>query len=312
MHYKPEILPLVVILGPTASGKTEVAIQIAEKLGGEIISGDSRLFYRGMDIGTAKPSAEELARIPHHLVDILEPDEPFSLAVFQKMCAEKIHEIHSRGRLPILVGGTGQYIHAVTQGWQIPEQEADLRLRAILEKIGREEGADRLFGYLQKVDPAAAAVIDRKNLRRVVRALEVTYHTGRPFSSQKIRGETPYSLIQIGIHWEREDLYRRIDARIEQMLRDGLVKEVALLIEKGYTPALPAMSAIGYNEIYAHLAGEITLEEAVVLIKRKTRQFVRRQANWFKPTAADIAWFEHGPDLAARVIFFIEQQLQHM
>jgi tRNA dimethylallyltransferase len=309
MLYKREQNPLIVVLGPTASGKTDLAIHIAEQLGGEIISGDSRLFYRGMDIGTAKPTAAQLARVPHYLVDILDPDEPFSLALFQQLCTEKIVDIRSRGLLPILVGGTGQYIQAITQAWQIPEQAADLRLREVLEKIGREQGVDTLFRYLQKVDPPAAEVIDRRNLRRVVRALEVIYHTGRRFSSQKVRGDSPYDLIQIGISWTREDLYQRIDTRIDQMLSEGLVDEVKRLMTKGYTPALPSMSAIGYNEIYAYLVNEITLEDAIVLVKRKTRQFVRRQANWFKPYAEDINWFEQGQDLHENVCRYIQSRL---
>jgi len=309
MLYRPELNPLIVVLGPTASGKTDLAIHLAEQLGGEIISGDSRLFYRGMDIGTAKPTADQLARVPHFLVDILEPDEPFSLAMFQRLCNDKIIEIRSRTHLPILVGGTGQYIQAVTQSWQIPVQAADMQLRAALEEIGREQGVDALFRYLQKLDPPSALVIDHRNLRRVVRALEVIYHTGRRFSSQKTRGESPYYLIQIGITWKREELYQRIDTRIDQMITDGLVEEVERLRAKGYTPSLPSMSAIGYNEIYAYLMNEISLEDAIILIKRKTRQFVRRQANWFKPNADDIAWFDQGADLLDRVRLYIQNRL---
>ncbi len=284
--------PLFVILGPTASGKTLAAIQLAKEVDGEIISCDSRLFYRGMDIGTAKPSAAEQAIVPHHMIDIAEPDQPISLAVYQEMCVKIIADLHKRGKIPILVGGTGQYIYAITEKWNIPAQAPSEVMRLTLEKLSKNEGREELFRYLQQLDPQAADSIDNRNVRRVIRALEVIYMTGRKFSSQKSKGVRPYRTIQVGIEWPREELYRRIDMRIDMMLQMGFVDEVKGLLGKGYTPDLPGMSAIGYNEVVLYLRGLLTFPECVALIKRKTRQYVRRQANWFKPDDPEINWFK--------------------
>jgi tRNA dimethylallyltransferase len=285
---------LVLILGPTAVGKTETALHLAQRLNGEIVSADSRLFYRGMDIGTAKPSREELALVPHHLIDIVDPDETLSLAVFQKMARDAIAGITARGRLPFLVGGTGQYVRAVVEGWDLPRVEADPALRAILEAWAGEVGADGLHQRLAALDPAAAAAIDYHNLRRTVRALEVIFSTGRRFSEQRGSGPSLYDLFQLGLTRPRPELYARIDARIEAMLAGGLVDEVRGLLAGGYSPDLPAFSAIGYREVIACLQGRISLEEAQMLMKRLTRQFVRRQTNWFKETDPQIRWFQPG------------------
>jgi len=309
MQFKSEKKPLVILLGPTASGKTEAAISIAKQVSGEIISGDSRLFYRGMDIGTAKPTPEQLSSVPHHLVDIAEPDQPFSLAVFQTYCKKIIREIHERNHIPIIVGGTGQYIHAITEAWDIPQQEADAGIRTILEKIGREGGQEVLYQQLSVLDPEAAVHIDRRNLRRVIRALEVIYLTGRKFSTQRKKGEIEYKVIQIGIHWSRDALYQRIDMRIDNMMNAGLVNEVRQLLEEGYTGALPAMSAIGYNEIADYLNGKCTMDEAIMLIKRKTRQFVRRQANWFKLSDPRIKWFIPDPEMISLMVAYIQEKI---
>lgn len=291
--YLPE-RPVAVIVGPTAVGKTEVALRLAGRLDGEIISADSRLFYRGMDIGTAKPTAEERARVPHHLVDVAEPDEPWSLAVFQRAAAEAIAGVHARGRLPFLVGGTGQYIQAVLQGWEIPRQEPDLVLRQALERWGQAVGHEGLHRRLAVVDPEAAGKIDARNVRRTIRALEVVLRTGRRFSEQRLRSNSPYSLLIIGLKRPRTELYQRVDARIEAMLAAGLVEEVRGLLEKGYSPDLPTLSAIGYREICAYLQGKMTLEEAVVQMKRLTRRFVRHQGAWFSEKDPSIHWFEVG------------------
>ena len=288
-------IPLVVILGPTAVGKTEVAIQLAERLGGEIVSADSRLFYRGMDIGTAKPTPEQRARVPHHLIDVAGPDEIWSLALFQKEARRAIASIDQRGRLPFLVGGTGQYIRAVTQGWQPPKTQPDPRLRKILENWAQEVGPDGLHARLAVLDPQAAEQIDYRNLRRTIRALEVILTSGRRFSSQRGRLPSPYRLLQLGLKRPRPELYARLDARIQSMLDAGLVEEVRSLLQRGYDPDLPTLSAIGYREIISYLIGEINLEEAVRQIQRATRLFVRRQANWFKETDPDIHWFDAGP-----------------
>ena len=283
--------PLVVIVGPTAVGKTEIALQLAERLGGEIVSADSRLFYRGLDIGTAKPSMEERRRAPHHLIDIVDPDEAWSLTEFQAAASQAIAAIHARQRLPLLVGGTGQYIHAVTQGWLPPNVQPDPRLRGVLENWAERIGKLGLHEHLAQLDPQAAAHIDPRNLRRTVRALEVILSSGQRFSEQRQRSASPYRLLTIGLTRPRPELYARIDARIDAMLEAGLAAEVQGLLDQGYDPALPCLSAIGYREMIAHLQGKISLDEAVTLIKRNTRTFVRRQANWFKIDDPEIYWF---------------------
>ncbi|MBK8822122.1 MAG: tRNA (adenosine(37)-N6)-dimethylallyltransferase MiaA [Anaerolineales bacterium] len=284
-------LPLILIIGPTAVGKTELAIQLAERMNGEIISADSRLFYRGMDIGTAKPSKEEMARAPHYLIDIVNPDETLSLAVFQEKAKELIADIHARGKLPFLVGGTGQYVRAVTQGWTPPEVIADERLRVELEKMKEERGLDWLHAKLEILDPEAASKIDARNVRRTIRALEVILTTGRKFSDQRGKVESPYHLITIGLNRPREELYQRVDERIDLMFANGFLDEVKGLLEKGYPSTLPSMSAIGYRECVRVIKGELTLEQAKVEMRRVTRIFVRRQANWFKESDRDIMWF---------------------
>jgi tRNA dimethylallyltransferase len=287
--------PLLVILGPTAVGKTQVALDLAERLGGEIVSADSRLFYRSMDIGTAKPTQAERERVPHHLIDVANPDEVWSLPVFQQAARQAIHEIHLRRRLPLLVGGTGQYIRAVTEGWLPPVQQPDPQLRAILEKWASEIGPFELHNRLAVIDPVAASNIQPQNVRRTVRALEVIFCTGEKFSIQRQRQVSPYSLLLVGLTRPRPELYARIDARIDAMLAAGFQDEVNGLISRGYSPDLPSLSAIGYREMIAYLSGKMTLEVAIVEMKRLTRQFVRRQANWFKPTDLDIHWFTVGP-----------------
>jgi tRNA dimethylallyltransferase len=275
-------------------GKTELAIQIAERLGGEIVSVDSRLFYRGMDIGTAKPTPAEQKRVPHHLIDIAEPDLVLSLAQFQQIARQAIAEIAGRGRLPLLVGGTGQYIRAVIQGWELPKVEPNPGLRAALEDWAAEIGGDGLHQRLASLDPQAAAGMDARNLRRTVRALEVILSSGRRFSEQRLSQPSPYRLLLLGLIRPRSELYQRIDARIQMMIETGLVEEVRALLERGYSPDLPPLSAIGYREIIAYLQGKTTLEEALRQIRRATRIFVRRQANWFKPGDPDIHWFQAG------------------
>ncbi len=285
MQSKP---PLILIIGPTAVGKTELAIQLAENLNGEIISADSRLFYRGMDIGTAKPSNKELARVPHYLIDIVNPNETLSLAVFQEKAKEIIADIHARGKLPFLVGGTGQYVRAVTEGWTPPEVTADEQLRAELEK----KDGEWLHARLQLLDPEAAAKIDARNVRRTVRALEVILTTGRKFSEQRGQVESPYQLITIGLTRPRPELYQRVDERIDLMFANGLIDEVKQLLENGYSPSLPSMSALGYRECVSVVKGLLTEEQAKVEMRRVTRNFVRRQANWFKESDANIKWFQ--------------------
>jgi len=285
-------LPLIVILGPTAVGKTEISLKLAERFQAEIISADSRLFYKGMDIGTAKPGPEELARVRHHLIDVAEPDQVWNLAVYLRDVKRIISGIHNRGKLPFLVGGTGQYIEAVVEGWRIPAVKPDQKLRRIIRRWAETIGVEGLRARLALLDPEAAAGIDGPNLRRMIRALEVIFLSGEKFSDQKGKGPTPYCSLRIGLTRDREELYRRIDERIHQMMEKGFVEEVQDLLDRGFSPDLPPLSAIGYRQIIHYLNGVITEEEAVRQMKSRTRKYVRKQANWFQLDDPEIHWFD--------------------
>jgi tRNA dimethylallyltransferase len=287
-------IPLVIIVGPTAVGKSEIAIQVAEQLGGEIVSADSRTFYRGMDIGTAKPSLQDRERVLHHLIDIANPDEVLSLAVFQQQADRSIHHVFSNHHLPIMVGGTGQFIRAVTEGWKIPSVMPNPQLRQALEHWCDKIGAEILHSKLAIVDPSAAETIAYSNVRRTIRALEVIFSTGKRYSDQKQKGNQRYDSLLIGINRPRLELYARLDDRIDNMFANGLIEEVQQLLDLGYSPDLPTMSAIGYREVILYLQGAITLEEAKMIMRRRTRDFVRRQANWFKEDDPEIHWFQAG------------------
>lgn len=306
MSHKP---PLILIVGPTAVGKTDLAIQLANRMNGEIVSADSRLFYRGMDIGTAKPTQEEMQRVPHHLIDIANPDETLSLAVFQQKAAEIIADIHSRKKLPFLVGGTGQYVRAVTQGWSPPEVEPDEALRSELEKEVEEKGIYWLHDGLKTLDPQAAENIDARNYRRTIRALEVILTTGKKFSEQRGQSESPYHLITVGLTRPRVELYERVDKRIDMMFANGFLEEVRNLLAKGYSPSLSTMSAIGYRECIRVLHGELSEERAKAEIRRATRVFVRRQANWFKESDPNIRWFRVEEGVTDSIHAYIQSAL---
>ncbi len=301
--------PLLVLVGPTAVGKTQVSLQLAEQLGGEIVSADSRLLYRGMDIGTAKPTPEERRRVPHHLIDVVDPNETWSLAQYQDAAYRAIEDIVGQGRLPLLVGGTGQYVWAVVEGWQVPRVPPNPRLREALEGWGREIGPEALYRKLLLLDPGVAGLVQPRNLRRIVRALEVIFATGRPFSQQRTKHPPPYRILILGLWRPREELYRRIDERIDAMLRAGWLDEVRRLLAQGYGPELPAMSGIGYAELAAYLQGRMTWEEAVGQIRKRTRQFVRRQANWFRRSDPRIHWFRAHPRVAEDMLPLIREWL---
>lgn len=297
---------MVVILGPTAVGKTELSVRLAEVLDGEIISADSRQVYRYMDIGTAKPTPEQRSRVPHHLIDIITPDQTLTLAQYQEMAYRVIAEVISRGHLPLLVGGTGLYIQAVTEGWTVPRVAPNPALRARLRALAEREGPDVLHARLFAVDPVAAERIDPRNVRRVVRALEVYEITGTPISELQHKRPPPYRILRIGLTMKRAELYRRIDARVDAMMAEGLLEEVKGLVARGYDFDLPAMSGLGYRQIGMYLRGEIDLEEAVRLIKRDTRRFVRRQYNWFRPSDERIHWFDVEDDPFKSILRLIE------
>ncbi len=273
---------LIAIIGPTAVGKTAVAIRMASRMGGEIISADSRQMYRQMDIGTAKPTPDERAAAVHHLIDIRNPDEAFSLADYQDLALASIADCVSRGRVPLLVGGTGQYLAAVLEGWQIPRVPPQPELRAELEREAAECGSGALHARLAEVDPVAAAQIAPNNLRRVIRALEVYAVSGEPISAQQTRVSPPYHIRTIWLSREREEIYRRADQRVDAMVAGGLADEVAGLRVRGYGWELPAMSSLGYIQLRPYLEGAASLEACVERLKFDTHSFIRRQDAWFR------------------------------
>lgn len=287
-------LKLVAIVGPTAVGKTSTAIQIADVIASEVISADSRQVYRWMDIGTAKPTPAEQARLKHHLVDIVAPDQTLSLAEYLRAARQTIVDINARGLLPLLVGGTGQYVRALLEGWTVPEVPPDEALRSGLYSEAERLGTEALHARLAGVDPQAALRIDPRNVRRVVRALEVYYTLGRPISEVQAKTDTLYQVIQIGLTLPREELYQRADARLERMLAEGFVDEVSELMRRGYSLDLPAMSGLGYQQIGMYLKGQIALDEALALIRRHTRRFIRHQYNWFRLDDPQIHWYHAG------------------
>jgi tRNA dimethylallyltransferase len=293
---------LVVIIGPTATGKSQLAIKLAQRFGGEIVSADSRQVYRYMDIGTAKPSRAEMALTPHHLIDIISPDEEFNLVQYQKLAYQAIDNIQQRGKLPLLVGGSGLYVWGVVEGWQIPEVAPDVEFRRRLEgRAARGEG-EELYRELTRMNPEGAQRIDPRNVRRVIRALEIAQDSkvARP---QK--AGSPYDTLIIGLTAERTELYRRIDARVDRMIEQGLVVEVKKLFEMGYSPDLPAMSGIGYKQICLYLKSELTLDAAVQQIKTETHRLVRRQYNWFRLKDERIRWFDIEGEVGQEIIAIV-------
>ncbi len=279
--------PLLVLVGPTAVGKTATSLELAGRFDGEIVSADSRLFYRGMDIGTAKPTPAERALAPHHLIDLCAPDETLSLGQYQRLAYAAIDGVLARGRLPILVGGTGQYVMAVVEGWGVPEVAPRPALRAALERLGGAE----VGRWLAALDPAAAARIDPRNVRRVVRALEVTLVSGRRMSALQRKTPPPYDICLLGLRRNRADLYARIDDRVAAMMAAGLLDEVRRLRAAGYADE-PPLSGLGYRQLLAHLRGESSLDEAVARTQFETHRFARQQATWFRADDPRIAWFD--------------------
>jgi len=283
--------PLIVLLGPTAVGKTELSLQLCEQFNGEVVGADSRQIYRFMDIGTAKPSLAERQRVRHHLIDIRNPDQTLTLAEYQQLAYQTIDAIHQRGHIPFLVGGTALYIRAVVQGLRIPEVPPDPTLRAELEAELAQTGVGALFQRLQTLDPVTAAVIDAQNPRRVLRALEIVLLTGKSKVELEGAASPAYRIVQIGLDRPRDELYQRIDQRVDAMIAHGLVAETQRLLAAGYQPPLPSISSLGYREIIAYLAGEITLATAVERIKHETHRFVRHQYTSFRKMS-DIHWFD--------------------
>ncbi|MBO8140983.1 MAG: tRNA (adenosine(37)-N6)-dimethylallyltransferase MiaA [Firmicutes bacterium] len=291
MSHKP---PLLVIVGPTAAGKTDVCIALGRLLPAEIVTADSMQVYRGMDIGTAKPTEAERAGVPHHGIDIVDPEEPFSVADYRNYALAAIAGIHRRGRLPILSGGTGLYVRAVVDQFLFPDRGADWELRRKLEEEAERLGRAELHRRLAQVDPETAARIHPNDLRRVVRALEVYERTGRPLSwhLRAHRAKEPaFDLLMFGLTRPRDELYARIDRRVDEQVRRGLVEEVRSLMERGLDEGHVSMQGLGYKEIIAYLKGRVTLEEAVHRLKRDTRHYARRQLIWFRADSR-IHWLD--------------------
>lgn len=298
-------MKLVAIVGPTSVGKSSIALYLARIFCGEIINADSRKVYRYMDIGTAKPSREEREIVPHHLLDVVEPDQDFNLALYQASAFKTIEDIQHRGRLPFLVGGSGLYVWAVLEGWEIPHVPPNAELRSMLMEQAGVHGYQTLYGKLVKIDPDAAGRIDPRNIRRVVRALEVC-HSGIPFSKLQTKRGTAVEGLIIGLTTGRTELYGRIDSRVDSMIEQGLVAEVRSLIEKGYGTALPSMSGIGYRQIGMHLEGKLSLLSAIQQIKHETHRFARHQYAWFRLGDRRIEWVQaddEAKEMAARKIY---------
>jgi tRNA dimethylallyltransferase len=284
---------LVAIVGPTGIGKSKLAIRLAQNFDGEIVSADSRQVYCKLDIGTAKPGPQELSLVPHHLIDIVNPDEDFSLAQYQELAWQAITDIQKRGKLPLLVGGSGLYVWSILEGWKTPQVPPDAEFRHSLEQKVADLGREKVYQELMEVDPVAAQSIEPSNVRRVIRALEVYNKAGVPFSRLQNKQETTaYDTLIIGLTTNRQELYRRIDLRVDGMIKQGLVDEVKKLVNKGFNFNLPAMSGIGYKQIGMYLRGELTLPTAVQQIKFETHRFVRQQYTWFRLKDKRIKWFD--------------------
>lgn len=283
---------LIAIVGPTATGKSALALRLAEALGGEIVNADSRQVYRCMDIGTAKPSPEDFARVPHHLYDLLDPDEQFNLALYLESANAVVEDIRSRRKLPILVGGSGLYVWGFLEGMAIPHVPPNPEFRARLEAEAATLGRQALHDRLRSVDPDAASSIDPRNIRRVIRALEVFELSGIPFSRLVSKKGLDYPTLIIGLTAPRDLLHHRSDARIDAMIEAGFVDEVGDLLMSGYSFDLPSMSGVGYKQLGSFLAGQSTLEEATEKTRTETHRLIRHQAAWFKPDDPRINWYD--------------------
>ncbi|CAG7649510.1 tRNA dimethylallyltransferase [Paenibacillus solanacearum] len=285
--------PLLVLVGPTAVGKTKLSLAVAEEYGAEIISGDSMQVYRKMDIGTAKATPEERAQVPHHMIDIQDPDEPFSVAEFQDRCTVLIEDIASRGKLPFIVGGTGLYVESVCYRYQFSESGSDEAFREEQRLYAEAAGAEALHDRLRQIDPESADRLHPNDQRRIIRALEIFHVTGEKLSDRlKVqKKESPYELCIVGLTMDRALLYKRIEERIDQMMDEGLVEEVRALLADGYTKDMVSMQGLGYKEIAGYLEGAYSLEEAVEMLKKSTRHFAKRQLSWFRHMT-DIEWID--------------------
>lgn len=308
--------PVVVIVGPTASGKTKLSIEIAKLMDGEIVSADSMQIYRYMDIGTAKPTIYERQNIPHHMMDILDPAEQFSVAEYQKMAVDIISDIHKRQKLPIIVGGTGLYIKSLLYPMNFTDAYQDLEYRKQLQETANIKGRDYLYQQLKMVDPSTASRLHPNDVRRVIRALEVYHITGKPMShySQNLKNmDFRYNTAMIGLVMDRVKLYERINKRVDIMIENGLLNEVKNLLDKGYSRDMISMQGLGYKEIIDYYQGNLSLEEAIYIIKRETRRYAKRQLTWFRAQKG-IKWinideYSSEEDLVKHAANYIKQKL---
>ena len=315
-HLERDRLPLIILTGPTAVGKTALSIRLAKALGGEIISADSMQVYRHMDIGSAKVTAEEMAGVPHHLIDVLEPTEDLNVVIFQQLAKKALKEIRSRGHIPIVVGGTGFYIQALLYDIDFKENPEGDKIRQELEALAREKGAGYLHQLLEQVDPESAKAIHANNVKRVTRALEYFRQTGEKISvhnETERRKPSPYAFLYYVVDMERSRLYERIDRRVDQMLEQGLVEEVRRLKAMGCHRGMVSMQGLGYKEILDYLDGRCTLEEAIYILKRDTRHFAKRQITWFK-RERDVRWLDREQmaddgEIVARILREMEEEL---
>ena len=299
--------PILFVVGPTASGKTDAGLAIVDALrasgaAGEIVNADSRQVYRGMSIGTAKPTPDQLARAPHHLIDVADPSDGFSLAAFLELSRLAVIEILSRGAIPVVVGGTGQYIWGLAEGWHAPEVEPNKEIRERLQAVVAAAGVEVLYQRLKSVDAKAATLMDPRNARRIIRALEVIETTGRLFSEQRTKVPPLFAPLMLAISLPRADLYCRIDSRIDSMLISGWVEEVKELLTAGYSPSLPAFSSAGYREIAMLLAGTVNISDVAEKTKAATHKLARSQANWFRATDERISWHHEVNDLVQNAL----------
>ena len=295
---------LVAIVGATGTGKSAIALELAQRLGGEIVNADSRQVYRGMDIGTAKPSLEDRRRVRHHLYDIADPAEGYSLALYQQQAREVLDAIWARHAFAWLVGGTPQYVWSLLEAWKVPDVPPNPRLRTQLEAVAQNEGWESLHRRLAEVDPAAAERIDGRNVRRVVRALEVFETSGRRMSDWQTKGTPDFEFLLFGIDVPRDVLYPRVDARVDAMFESGLVDEVRALLSAGVPATAASMSSIGYGETVKYLDGEITLDEATDRTKIKTHRLIRSQDQWFRRDDRRITWVRDADDIDLQANIF--------
>ena len=297
------------IVGPTGIGKSKLGLLLARTFGAEVINADSRQIYRYMDIGTAKPGPQERAAAPHHLIDIVDPDQDFSLALYQSLASATIEDIMQSGKLPILIGGSGLYIWAILEGWNIPQVPPNPEFRSRMEQRASAEGVEALYSQLQSIDPVTAGRMNPRNLRRIIRALEIYEATNSPPS--RVQGKTPprFDTLIVGLPTERQRLYKMIDRRVDDMIGQGLVAEVKSLVDRGYGLDLPSMSSVGYRQIGRCIQGELDLSTAIQQIKFETHRFARHQYAWFRLTDPRIRWFDIQDNIEENVLHLVSDEL---